>query len=87
MRFFNLFFFFFSVCCEVYEEALKEHPSEKLWSLYIETLNELAVILEPLKTFIENTLISVLFRGHKAAMLEESAYIQLVIFIFYLTIT
>jgi hypothetical protein len=63
------------LCCEVYIAAVKQLPTERMWSLYLDMLIELNEDLTHLPTFKRKLLKDALQDAHGAGCMQEKYYL------------
>lgn len=76
--------FTYRLCCEVYDAAVKQIKSDKMWSMYLDALVELNQDIEHLPRYKRNLLLSALQGAHSANYLPEKFYLQWVSICFFL---
>ncbi|XP_046992575.1 U3 small nucleolar RNA-associated protein 6 homolog [Schistocerca americana] len=63
-------------CVAVYDAAVKQLPTERMWSLYIETMQELAQEATPLPTFKRKMLRNAYQGAHSAGRMQTKYYLM-----------
>nr|XP_024215873.1 U3 small nucleolar RNA-associated protein 6 homolog isoform X2 [Halyomorpha halys] len=62
-------------CISVYEDGLRNVPTKKMWSLYLDYIIEINEDLSTLSTFKKNCLKNAFEAAHKKSMLSENHYL------------